>query len=1135
MRRAYRSIDPASVGWVIGHATGTRAGDSTELTGLHEVAGTGPPALLSSNKSIVGHTGWTAGLVSLVQALAGLRRGAVPAQRYLREPLEGLRGSRFTPPLRHTTLPLGTNVGVSSFGFGGTNAHLVLGDLGSPGEISNEDVVVVGWSADLPGGDATAWLCGTGPEPPASFGAEYPMPSFEEVRLPPASLRTMDRTQIMLLNAAARLPEHVRDACAALHDTAGVVVGHMGPTSRAVHYALRCYLGDLEKCLGELPADLVAEVKSLAPASTEDSFPGIMPNVIAARLAALWDLHGLNVTIDTGPESSRDALRCAERYLRHGDLDVAVVAGLNGNTTPEFAQVLGEERALAEGCFTVVLMRESTAKEHSLPVLGRELSCEPVRSGRTYFGADHLLALLRRLVRREPSVERVVRRLLPTPATAIRPALPAIPEHALVLTADTVVVAPESARVVVVPQAADEETLAALLPASGITHVRVVADVTAADEAGTLERLRTLHDLSLLAAARWTAGAGSSFGVALTGAVRGGAPHPATGMFTGLIKSLAREEPDALSFAVLTDESDALPLLAGESACAPELFVAVHNAGTRYEYDLVAAEPAACPDQLGVVVAAGGTRGLTAEVLAALAARYAPAVYLLGRQAPAAEDLSMSRAEYIKRESGPHRTVAQLSAQYDAMRASAETGRTMRRLAEICGQGRVHHIVCDLTDTTAVRSAIDRIHQEQDRVDLLINAAGIHHGGTVRATPLPIARQVRDTKVLTYANLLHAFADRPPARWCNFGSLLSVLGWPGEAAYCAGNDVLLAGAAWHRRTGVRETTIAWPLWDTSGFAAEPVTRDLLRARGALTAVSDEQGAAMFLAELGCGDAEVTFLGTAERRMLHGEEPFRWTPDPQRDGHLRHHLLGGVPTLPGALIVELAVRAARGHSPVVVKDVRFHAPVSAPPGKPVSYRLPVDGTSVRVLSDVVAPNGTLLRKDRLHAEATVLPGSAIPLAARVTVPIPRGRPATPGYYIEGSRVELSGPFASLTDVRIGHGTATARFTPDLGGFGAFAELCVPALLLDALFQLTVLARCGDGPVPVPLGVDVVGLFTEHNDVELLRRYGDAITLMAGEGPSAALAPDGTVLIRVSGVRWHGQGAGRVELAVQTTFD
>ncbi|MEV0675204.1 SDR family oxidoreductase [Actinosynnema sp. NPDC050436] len=1301
LRRAYRAagVDPADVGWVVAHATGTRAGDSTEVAALREVAGRGEPALLSSNKAVVGHTGWAAGLISVSHALSGLVHDDVPAQPYLRDPIDAVAQGRFAPPAGGASAVPRRNgqrhVGISSFGFGGTDAHLVLGDdrpdrTNRATTAPDDDVVVVAWAADLPGGDPTAWLRGTGPAPAPSFGDDYPLPGWQEVKLPPATLRGMDRTQIMVLRATAALPAATLKALEELHDTTGVVVGHMGPTRRAVHYALRCYLGDLDRALddhtaadadlAESVARLGADVRALVPAATEDSFPGIMPNIIPSRVAAVRNFRGLNATVDGGPDSGLDALRTAERYLRHGDLDAVVVAGVNGNTTPEFRHVLesaGRTDQPAEGAFLVVLARGSTARERDLPVLCRlrtrlgpaDPATRPHRhaplagSGRTYPGADPLLAVLAHLARGggdttvgssadhgpqldlttapepdptaaattdpaatgptaaepattqpagigtatagstatnraatrpagasadsgaavpgarpgdvpvprsepRPAPTRVVRRLLPTAPRRLRSALPAVPPGSLVVLSHPdlaeCVALLRDAHVVVAPAvergrvpAADD--LAALLPAAKVPfdHVRVLVrpDGPATDLSG-LDRVRGAHDLAFLAAKAWHGRTTSSYAVLLAGAVRAGVPHPATGPFTGLVKALAREAPQSLVFAVATDLSGAAAadLLAQESARAHDLAVVVHAGGRRQEYRLV--EDAGPPGGTalspgGVVVAAGGTRGLTARLLARLAEETRPeAVYLLGRHAPEAGGLP-PRAAFLaeRRREDPMAAVAVLSAEYDRRAASARAARTVEELAGILGADRVHFVRCDLTDAAQTRAAVDRVHAAHPTVDLLVNAAGTHSGGRVATTSLDTARAVRDTKLLTYLNLDAAFEGRPPARRLNVGSLLAVLGWPGEAAYCAANDVL--GAAAHWRAALRggaETTVASPLWDESGFAAEPVVRDLLRRQGALTGVSDREGVDLVLGELrrGLPDPEVTFLGTAERRLLatgrrHAVEVVPgvdgrtavWCPDPEEDGYFRQHRLHGVPTLPGAWVTELAVAASlrgdRAGVPVAVSGLEFHVPLTVlgRAGRACSVEVSDDGrdrTRVRVLADVVAPGGRVVRRDRAHAQAVVHFGPRLP-APPPRVP-PGGSVPESGFrYDAVGPVELGVPFACLADVRAGGGRAQARFRPAPGRWAErLAGLRLPVLLVDALIQCSLIRDVlgtGDhgaaGPLPVPVGVDRVELFTDANDVGLLDRHGDGVAVVADGGGAVAVAPDGTPLVRLTGVR------------------
>ncbi|MEV4312102.1 SDR family oxidoreductase [Actinocrispum sp. NPDC049592] len=1075
LRRAYRDTDQPD--WMVCHATGTQAGDSTEVGALCQALGDGPPILVSSNKSIVGHTGWAAGLVSLVQALSALRRGTVPAQRFLHTPIEALQGSRFRAPTVES--PVRGRVGISSFGFGGTNAHLVIGDRPRATErgIDESEIVVTGWAVHLPGMDdeqALAWLRGAGPAPDPGFGEDYPLPGFPEVRLPPATLRTMDRSQIMILRVAARLDPRLRDALSTMADTTGVIVGHTGPTRRAIQYALRCYLSDVKL------DGLADEIKAMVPPSNEDAFPGIMPSLIPARLTALAGWRGLNATVDTGFDASLDALRCADRYLRHGDLDAAVVAGISGNTMPEFVEVLGERDTVAEGAFLVVLTRKDTAEAARLPILARirtELGPsgdrpreKPPLAGlnRTYVGADPLVRLVAMIASgaagRIGSVEewgpqvvvsaalpeRVVRELVPAPA---RPARLMPHGHMVVIDADTE------------------------LPEGELRHVRIVARV-GTDDLTPMSRLRVLHDKAYLAAQRWNRTAGS-FGVLLLDAVRDGVVHPATGPFTGLVKSLAR---DGAAYAVITDDPDldrGIQLLEAEAGRAQDLAVSVHVAGRRLAYAL---RPAAVsgsrplPDRGSVVVAAGGARGLTAELLAALPEA---TIYILSRHAPG--DQPPSKPDFIR--DHPEWTVAQASAEYEKHLARAGTRKTLERLGE-----RAHHLVCDVTDEQDVTHVVDQILMVHDRVDLLINAAGLHNGGA--NVPLDRAQQVRDTKLLGYLNLCKAFDGRRPDRWYNIGSLLSVLGWPGEADYCAANDLLLAAASWQRARGVAETTLALPLWSEAGFAAEPLVRDLLQQNGTLTSVSTEDGVAMFLAELAAEgtEPEVTYLGPAERRA-----EVTWQADPERDGYLAGHRIHGLPTVPAAMLAELGVRQLGGN---VVSDIEFHAPVAYLADSPVPYRLAVDQDAIRILSDVVAPDGTVLKRDRLHATMTVHNGSFLDLAVVEQQPVPP----------MADEVDLSGPFVSVRD---------GRFEPELGKWvSRFSQFSIPVLLVDAAVQVAA------GGIPVRIGR--IELRTRLNDVALLAEHGDRIRVWStGRGGAVAMVSD-TVLVHVSGVEVAREG-------------
>ncbi|WMX48573.1 SDR family oxidoreductase [Streptomyces roseicoloratus] len=153
-----------------------------------------------------------------------------------------------------------------------------------------------------------------------------------------------------------------------------------------------------------------------------------MPNVIAARVVQRLDLHGPNMTLDAGRDSTNSALATAVRYLRDGEMDLAVVIGVNATT--EHVPTHGSKEN-AEAAIGFVLTRLSVAREHGMTVLGRvdlatggeagrAPSDEPVRE-RNHRGAEGAVALLRAL--RSRGGHTVVRPLedAHTPALVVTP------------------------------------------------------------------------------------------------------------------------------------------------------------------------------------------------------------------------------------------------------------------------------------------------------------------------------------------------------------------------------------------------------------------------------------------------------------------------------------------------------------------------------------------------------------------------------------------------------------------------------------------------------------------------------------------------------------------------------------------
>lgn len=137
LRRAYEAgdIDPATVGLIEAHGTGTPVGDATEVEALGRVFGErvrAPHCALGSVKSMIGHTMPAAGMAGFIKAALSLYHKTLPPTLHVSEPNPKL-GIAHTPFYLNTeTRPWihggahPRRAGVNSFGFGGINAHVVI-------------------------------------------------------------------------------------------------------------------------------------------------------------------------------------------------------------------------------------------------------------------------------------------------------------------------------------------------------------------------------------------------------------------------------------------------------------------------------------------------------------------------------------------------------------------------------------------------------------------------------------------------------------------------------------------------------------------------------------------------------------------------------------------------------------------------------------------------------------------------------------------------------------------------------------------------------------------------------------------------------------------------------------------------
>jgi myxalamid-type polyketide synthase MxaC len=163
MRRALQQagVAPGTVGYVEAHGTGTPLGDPLELQSLGAVYGEGRdpdrPLLVGSVKTNFGHLEAAAGIAGLIKVVLALKQGQVPPHLHFQEPTPRVDWSRLPlqvptavtdwPPIDGRRL-----AGVSSFGFSGTNAHIVVEEgpvVSEKWEVKSEEQEVERESAAL--------------------------------------------------------------------------------------------------------------------------------------------------------------------------------------------------------------------------------------------------------------------------------------------------------------------------------------------------------------------------------------------------------------------------------------------------------------------------------------------------------------------------------------------------------------------------------------------------------------------------------------------------------------------------------------------------------------------------------------------------------------------------------------------------------------------------------------------------------------------------------------------------------------------------------------------------------------------------------------------------------------------------
>ncbi|KAF8850340.1 BcPKS8, polyketide synthase [Acephala macrosclerotiorum] len=135
MESVYKNagLCPKDTGYIEAHGTGTKVGDPIEAAALHKIFGEGRstrnPLFLGSVKSNIGHLEAASGIISVIKTALMLERGFILPNYDFKKPNEAIPFSKWNlkVPISQRPWPRDKRfASVNNFGFGGTNAHLVL-------------------------------------------------------------------------------------------------------------------------------------------------------------------------------------------------------------------------------------------------------------------------------------------------------------------------------------------------------------------------------------------------------------------------------------------------------------------------------------------------------------------------------------------------------------------------------------------------------------------------------------------------------------------------------------------------------------------------------------------------------------------------------------------------------------------------------------------------------------------------------------------------------------------------------------------------------------------------------------------------------------------------------------------------
>ncbi len=394
--RAYESaqVDPASIDYIECHATGTPLGDKVELSSLEnffepylEKAAKEAP-IIGSVKSNLGHLLTAAGMPAMCKIILGMEKGLIPASINIQEKQSSPKGMFSQDKICSDNISWDKNetdpkrAGVSVFGFGGANAHMVFEEpskaIESQKLLDKKDVEakqrmsIIGMDAHFGSAENLAEFeslilegRNTFRELPRkrwkgleneelvknAFGGNIPQGSYIEnfdldflnFRLPPHIDERLIPQQLLLMKVADNA---LKDANLKPGGRVAVLVA-MG-TELELHQIrarvnLDAQFDEMWQQTGldssyseEQKRDIESKAKnSIHHRAQLNQYTSAIGNIMASRISSLWDFSGPAFTVSAEENSVFQALELTQMMFEQNEIDAVVVAAVDLSASVE--------------------------------------------------------------------------------------------------------------------------------------------------------------------------------------------------------------------------------------------------------------------------------------------------------------------------------------------------------------------------------------------------------------------------------------------------------------------------------------------------------------------------------------------------------------------------------------------------------------------------------------------------------------------------------------------------------------------------------------------------------------------------------------------------------------------------------